>query len=990
MTKTSPISSAIRCGIFAAAALLFCAPGVRAAMLSEAALEDELRVADQLATQWSMGDFATKLLEELTQKTAQTQRVNAVRVTIFAMAGKFTEAETLMTQMGKSEDAQEARLRLAYAYAMRREFSKAKMFYQEYFKQVGKAPTGAGPLRIYRDACGMYGAIMKLAGDLDEAIAAGQRYLDTKPDQEHDSAARIDMAVLLIDLAKKDAAKKNASVDRALAMVKEVEMRGFDYDDPSTATVFGQAVVAHANALLAKGERVKALQLIKQEMDILTPVDTALKESKEARIIDESPMAGVRYMRGLIYQADAEAAVKEGNKAKAMEAYVNAVREFIQVFVEYGGSPYGVDAGLRANTIKALLESKTYGKTVKWKMNPDQMERLLEQSYALADRKMGEQSYDEAIAAYLKILNDYPESRRSVVALGALAKCYVEKDDVLMAKTVMGYIGERFQDIGIAGDQLRTLAKLFFDRAYKRATNDVVGVAKDMDQFYFASQAFVDNFPKHTFAPSVLYTLGSLKETNNAGQPADPKAAAEYYDRIVKNYTNDAFYSKALARVGVLQVRSSNYLAAAESYERYAASLEDGFDQIQARMNMADALRRGGKPIDALPIYDQLITKLRTRQSLAGATVETQKRSKDLLESAVYQRAVCLSRITEPKEQLAEYRDKAIAALDAFVKEFPNSTNYAPSALSVKGSVYLQMDKSDEAFAVFQELSTRYPQSDVGRDALISMVASALTINKVDQAQKAFQQMMSGSGNLKVRTEQYVAIGQLFLDNNCPNEAAQAFAQVIGKTEERRLLERSLFGRGMALVKTAQYAEAAKALEELFKRYENTGYYFEGTLALVTAYRETGKYDAAVAKISEVIRQPRSTREQKARAEYELGQIFEKKKDLLKASAGYQKMVELAAMSEVPERDTGVLAVLEKAALSGIAVNQELKRWDKVMDFCDNYTTLFPNASQADKNKIRAWRAEANSNSTSAPAAPVTPPATPAAPAAGATPAAGK
>ena len=77
----------------------------------------------------------------------------------------------------------------------------------------------------------------------------------------------------------------------------------------------------------------------------------------------------------------------------------------------------------------------------------------------LADGYFREGAHDKAIAEYLKVLNDYPETDQSQAALGSLAQSYAAKDDLLMVKMVSGYLAERFagkQDAAVARPHLET------------------------------------------------------------------------------------------------------------------------------------------------------------------------------------------------------------------------------------------------------------------------------------------------------------------------------------------------------------------------------------------------------------------------------------------------------------------------------------------------------------------------------------------------------
>lgn len=899
--------------------------------------EQELGFAETLALDWRMADFAGKVLDELEQKLPATEKQNVVpsRVIVLAASGKLPAAEELVKTMATSPVADEALIALAKAYYRANNIQKAKEIYADYFKRHTEPPKEKLKLRAFQTACSQFGAMMKAAGEYRAAVTAGRMFLKTGPDEEIADAIRCDMAVMLIEAAKKetDAAKKTPLLQECDKLCDEVLKHGVNL-------FFAQALVAKANAKLLQGDRAGAVKLIKTNMDVLQPLDDFLRENNR---ISESPIPGVRMLYGQIHEEDGRAALAKKDNKTAEENFKKAISEYINVFIKYGDSDYGLPAGTKANEIKKILSSAPFNRTVKWEMTREQQEQMLAHSFQLADQKVRERDFEKAIAEYLKVLKEYPESDRSVRALGSLLRSYAENDDKLMVKATATYIGERFHTRPFAADLIRGLGKFYIDK-------------KDEQMFNFVCETYLTNFPKDQNAAAVLYTLATLDMQNN-----NFAAAIPVLEKIVKGgYTNDANYSRALGDLARISMQASNYAVAAESYQIYADSLFPGIDKVFALTKVADALRLDGKQAAALPIYSKVVGELSNPQGGWDNNAETKARAHDLLERCTFFTAICYSRAAEPTD---DTRQKAIAAFEEFVKKFPNSTNYAPKALAGRGQVYLQADKFDDAFKVFQELSQRYPNSPEGKNALISLVQSALEIKKLDQARTAFKQMMAAGQSVSV--SQYLQIGQLWLDNQIYPEAAQAFQKVVeSKTTDKNLLQPALFGLGRAEYENKKYKEGAAALGDLLKKFERTPYYFDASLTVSACYREIGQFKEAMDALSDTLLQPSSTPVQRMRAQFEIAQLQEKQGEKQKALASYLRVVDLAALKG--ESNPELLSWIEKCALEGIRVGAESQKYADVVNLCEEYEKLLPRGAKlAD---VRKAKADAVSKAASLPA----------------------
>jgi len=316
--------------------------------------------------------------------------------------------------------------------------------------------------------------------------------------------------------------------------------------------------------------------------------------------------------------------------------------------------------------------------------------------------------------------------------------------------------------------------------------------------------------------------------------------------------------------------------------------------------------------------------------------------------------------MNEPPEAIPEYRKKAISAYSQFVKLFPKSDS-APAAMNMKGTVQLELGAYDAATKTFDELAEKYPNSEEGKSALFSLTRSAMEIKRYDQAKVAFQKILADSGNYG--PDEFARIGAAMIDAGMYPEAIEAFNQVTGRTEDRKLLERSLYGLGLAYYEQKDYEQAISSLEELMKRYPKSGLFYDAKFTLARAYRETGRLDEAMKAMSDVLKYA-DTPLLVTQATYDLGMIQKEQGDQQGAFASFLRISLLAN----PE-DKDLRPLIEKSLLESIALGMEMGRYQDVQDSCDQYLQVFPDSDKI--TEVRKAKADAKLKATTAPA-PVT------------------
>ena len=880
-------------------------------------------------------DYADKVVQNVLRlHPDQKDRAKLIQAQILISRRKFSEAEEIVKTMGADNPkAQAISLALAKGYYILGEVDKAKQLYDGFFKQYeGRVPTDPDLLRFYQDSAYQFGQMLEMAGDKAGAIKAYGRVLTTNPDKNISRRIMAKQAELDVQVAASSPEQRELYLTDAKKLCESIQWGGLDI-------WFGQSIITLAHIQMLKEDRAGAQQVIQKNLDILKEIDTFIRDQNLP--MAESPMAGARFLLGELLQQDAETLEKQNKKDEAVQAYGKALGEFYNVFAKYGDSEWGAQAGVRAQTIKALLQDK-YNRKVNVELGAFQ-DKAAENQFRLARNLYVQKQYKAAADEYLKVLNQFPETDSSAGALANLALAYANLNDTQMVKVVCGYTAERFAGKDTAAIALLLVGKYYFDK-------------KDEASYMYVYDTYLANFPKHERAAAILFTLANLRK-----QAGDNATAEKYYQRIITSYPNDQFYPKALSQIAWGYFLASNYTAAAKAFPTFVNAAQPSPDKAQAQFALSESLRQTGQYQQALVEYEKLVQWLAPKQNPYGTSDVDVKKNLDLLEKSVFQRASCYGRIKEPAEAVPDYRQKAIKAYEQFIALFPQSV-LAPKAMNGKGTVLLELGQFDQAAKTFDELAAKYPQSDEGKSALFSLVRSAMEIKQYDQGRSAFDKMLNGGGTYSA--DKFARIGQMMTDAKMYPDAIKAFSRAVASgTDDRVILEMSYYGLGRAYFEQKDYTNSIKSLEELMIKYPKSGLFYDAKFTLGTAYRQVGALSNAVAALSDVFRyadKPALIH----KASCDLGQI---QKELGEKEPALASFLRVALLAD--PNDPELRPLVEKSLFEAIRLALELRKYQDAQDACDQYMNSFPSGDSIEA--VRKWKAEARMKATTG--APVQP-----------------
>jgi len=871
-------------------------------------------------------DYAEKVLAELLREHPDMKkRATPIRVNILMMRGRNEEAEKLVNALPKNDPMKaEVGLALANRYYMVGEVDKAKAIYTAYFKRHSRPPKNKSSLRFYRDAAYTFSQIQEKAGDAKGAVRALGFVLDSKPEKFITRRIKSEQSVMALKVAKAASGQERRKyLDIVHKNVKYLRWGGLDL-------WHGQAITQEANAYLIEGKKDKAEEALRDNLDILKEIDQMLVESGFPR--RESPMAMARYLLAALYRAEGERLVKTKKKrAAGLKKLKAALNHYYNVYLKYPDSDVGPKAGESAQKLIEKLEELT-GK--KLKIPPVDLSKVAEAHFEQAHELYKEKKYREAADKYFELLNQFPETSVTPLALGNLMVSLANLNSDLYLDAVLSYTAERLAgDEAAAGSVLR-VAKHYHD-------------AGRMKRYAEVCDYFVKAFPKHEHAGMVLYSLA--EQRRKAGDEAGARAL---YLKIKEAYPKDKYYPKALSSIGWAHYRQEQYKEALPWFDLALNATAPGPDKARAKLFEAHTYRQMDQWDKALAAYGQLDQWLSPKDNAyLGAASEAKERAR-LLSFAVFYSGHCYSQLGGDAEAAAAARRKAVKAYRRLVREFPKSA-LAPRALSSLGALYMGMGKSDEAAAAFQELADKYPDSEAGKDAAFAMVSALVELKKYDEARAKSEEMIANPG--AYRPDQLVRIGQLMLDERQYETAAKAFEQVKKRADDRESLERAFYGLGVSYFELKKYDEAIKNLEDLLLRYEKSGLFFEAKFLLGRAYKQQKRFPDAMIALREVFLKASDQPELWLKANMDLGEVYEAKGEGLEALSSYSRVALLGNADDAQMR-----AVVENATLRAIRLAKNLGRWQDAFDMCEQYLETFPRGDHV--VQCRDWKAEIRAN----------------------------
>ncbi len=794
----------------------------------------EIQYAEALQ-KMGMADYAEIVIDRLSKKHPEAKPfIKVLKMQSMIARGKFEDVlKTIAKEPNQNgQDAWAMRLSLADGYYAWGKYAKAEEIYKSFFKAFSKPSAALND--FYVNSAYKYAQMLLLLGKEEEAVKAYENVLKA------DVAAHI----------KRQVMSESAELMLKVAQLKGEKERGPLLDKIGKLTDdilwvqdiwFGKAIVIKAHLMSIKGDISGAEKLIEDYKGALKEIDEILREQELEQL---SPMAQCRYLLGEMMWKEAEKLLEnKGEKGAIVDLLAGkkkpngkrapgALQHFLNVFIGYPSTKWAPEAGEMAEKVEQILKDR-YGAKIKTQVTQEQMDSVRRYQFQGARALFNQNQFKNAVDAYLKVLNRFPEGDTSVAALGELARCYVETEDDLMVDVTVRYMGERFGgDHALqnkAGDQVLRAGGTYGDR----------GNAERKTAVY---ETYFNHFPKHPMAAALLYQSATRAFTEEKYTEALP-----LFERIVNDYAESPSYMNALRQITYCHLKLEDAKAELLSLKTYTEALakerQPGHEYIRAKFRMATGYQNLGDKFlpAAIKRYGELAKLIELKDPKYSLEADDTEKNNDILQGCLFFKGVCYTRLKKPAKKIKAYQVAAIKTFQALVAGHPKS-RYAPAALSQVGTLWTILEKPDEAQKALKQLQSDYPGTPEADNALFMLGKSLLELGMRKRAVAVFREMFSSGG--KYSNTQILTAGNELLKAGEYDISLQAFDRVLSSTEERAFVEKAMMGKGQVMVEREEFGKAVEVLQGLMDKYPKSGMTVEASLQLSRSYSELAKSES--------------------------------------------------------------------------------------------------------------------------------------------------
>lgn len=727
-----------------------------------AALEIEFYYLECLEKN-GFANIAEAVLKDIEAKYPSAKvEIKVKKLSQLLSRGKFDEARA---EIAKEPDQNSAEVwgmkcSLADYYFAFGKYDNAFTEYKSFFDKFAGNPPEA-LRKIYNESYYKYAQMLLMLDRDDDALKAYEVMRTSKSGMPAHMKRQIafENAELLVRLAEENPAVKDEYIKRASTIVEEILW--------TQDLWFARAVALLAHIKVVNNDLDGASDVIKDNMPMIRQMDKQLMDIGEAEGQDYSslsPLAESRYLVGKMLHDEAIRMVeakqttnedKEKIKKLLLSGDPNAMTEFANVYIRYPASSWAPDAGLRIEAIKQMAND-LLNLQPKLNITDAQREAVAQKQFENANLSYNQNQFEQAIEAYLLVVNQYPDETRSINGIGNMvrAACKLsltaqtpeDKEYYkLLEQVFMGHLAERFNDKGVlvveaAGNEMLGLVQFYRE-------NNMTANADNVQQLYY------ENYSSHSLAAQLL-----MGDAEKLYKEEKLEEALKLYEILAKNYTKSSLCLDALKRMAdcynklgdsineikardlyykriaakkkpshdlvlakYLYVRSLKTFAMAEMKDARIALEEENKnvaskeeEQVSEEEEVAanDEQEEEGKQLTpqkrilrAQSYFRRVIKELNTIEKwLSEETISQYQSStkeaemnQTILETLYIDKAhIYNSLISDKKEELLVYKLKAIEQYRKFKENFPKSENM-PMVLMQLGTLLSSVKQDDEA-----------------------------------------------------------------------------------------------------------------------------------------------------------------------------------------------------------------------------------------------------------------------------------------------------
>ncbi len=596
-------------------------------------------------------------------------------------------------------------------------------------------------------------------------------------------------------------------------------LKEFKIRDAETAAYALTNLMERSPEKLSAYERLQtAADIYERHLkDFTRALDAYEKIAALGPLPNDSLSAYVLYRHGGVYQKLCEKARMENDSNTAAYACEKAVGFFRKALAEYPRADCADDAAFRVLSLEKPQIS-AYESFLETYPGSDHLAEVLLSIGRHYDRGAGEAGKrfsGKAVAAYSRIVNEFPQTRYASAALMGLARNYLAKNEL---------------------DSVSATVTLFLER-----------------------------FPGSADEPEALFLKGSVAKKRGAH-----KEAAELYRQVLYRYPFSPFASRSRLEVAFAELASGNVFDALNNFRVYERTYPDGDNAYRARYGIAKCLLRIGKAEQAVSALQELLAEKLPEAVEADIQMELARFNHDSGDSyaaikhykkalsykglahrrdalvrlgglnfdsriydeaaKAYEQALELSRT---RQDSSDAMVKLITSLtmngqdrkaDAYTRDFKErfgEKNAEMAEIIYYEGVYLQVEKKyDNAINRFKYILAKHEQSDRCDDAAYQIALAHYYGGNHDQALKLFYNFPTKYPQSEFAPLAFFKVGMIYHGRNDFAQAAKFFEKVVEHPEtDTKTRFRAAHNSAVAYQKISAWLDAARLYSLVLKEF---------------------------------------------------------------------------------------------------------------------------------------------------------------------------
>ncbi|MBN2746160.1 MAG: tetratricopeptide repeat protein [Bacteroidales bacterium] len=401
-------------------------------------------------------------------------------------------------------------------------------------------------------------------------------------------------------------------------------------------------------------------------------------------------------------------------------------------------------------------------------------------NYAKLSYELDYNPYNNAIRAFEKYLNEYPNSAHRKEVMENLAKMYLSTKNYKQARASIERINNRSAEMNNA------YQRIIYAIAVQDFNNGEYGQA-EVD-FTLASSL---NYNKNLVAPAKYWRAEALSQKGDY-----ENAIQGFRDFLTSSGAISLpYYNRAYYNMGYAYFSQKKYSDADLNFRIFIRNEKDQQSLIlnDATLRLADCYFIRSQYVEAIENYDKAIQL---------GLVE--------VDYALYKKAEAYGAISKPdlkaqtfEKLLQDYpkssyagnaelalaktyfnslgdNQKAITHYTHIIDNFPIQQNFVKKAMLDLGLVYSNMGDNDKALEVWKKVNENYRGTQESKDALSAMRNIYVSLNRVDE----FFEYVKSLGLKPSTTQQdsitYLAAENIYMKGDC-DQSSQGFVEYLNR-----------------------------------------------------------------------------------------------------------------------------------------------------------------------------------------------------------------